>query len=376
MGTLQRMAAAAMTPDEKLRRLRVLLAQLAADHGGDLAALAPARGAMPGFESLGGDPEDARAAASLDRLARTPGADFSTDEIAGFEAIVLPRARPVAFVRGGAYANFDAPWEGLNAAAVRERLRPLLASIGRIELPGHPIAPYGGTGFVVGRGLVMTNRHVAELFCHGLGRRGLAFRRGGARIHFGREHGAPARDEDMLLVEDVAMIHPYWDMALLRVAGLSAERAPLVLSVHPPEELSGSDVVVVGYPARDPRNDAADQDRIFARTFHVKRAQPGKVRGTATIESFGSNVRAMVHDASTLGGNSGSAVIEVATGEVVGLHFGGAYLVANYAVPAYELARDPRVVAAGLAFAGAVPPGTDADAAWRRAEPTGGERPA
>ena len=42
----------------------------------------------------------------------------------------------------------------------------------------------------------------------------------------------------------------------------------------------------------------------------------------------------MEHDASTLGGNSGSAVIDLETGEAVGLHFAGSYLQANYAVPA------------------------------------------
>ena len=48
----------------------------------------------------------------------------------------------------------------------------------------------------------------------------------------------------------------------------------------------------------------------------------------------------MTHDASTLGGNSGSAIIDVDSGEVVALHFAGEYLKANYAVPMYELARD------------------------------------
>lgn len=356
---------ASMTAEDKLRRLRALLARMAADHGGSLAALAPPRGGVPGFETLGVDAEEVRAAAALDKLARTPDANFSLDEIAGFEAIVLRRLRPAGLVRGGVYDDFASPWEELNAAAVRARLQPLLRSIGRIELPGHPVAPYGGTGFVVGSGLVMTNRHVAELFCHGVGCGGLVFRRGGAGVHFGREHGEPARDEDVLPVEDVAMIHPRWDMALLRVGGLSAERAPLVLAVRPAEGLVGANVVVVGYPARDLHNDSTDQDRIFGGTFNVKRVQPGKLRGAAVFESYGNRVLALVHDASTLGGNSGSAVIAVATGEVVGLHFAGEYLVANHAVPTYELACDPRVAAAGVTFAGVVPPGTDAEQAWR-----------
>ena len=62
----------------------------------------------------------------------------------------------------------------------------------------------------------------------------------------------------------------------------------------------------------------------------------------------------MAHDSSTLGGNSGSAIIDVETGHVIGLHFAGEYLKANYAVPSFELARDTRVLDAGIKFAGKV----------------------
>ena len=111
----------------------------------------------------------------------------------------------------------------------------------------------------------------------------------------------------------------------------------------------------MGYPARDDRNDLALQDRIFAHVYYVKRLQPGKVRRRDTCRSFGHDVSALTHDSSTLGGNSGSAVIDLKTGQVVGLHFAGEYLKANYAVPAYELARDSRVVDQGVNFAGSLP---------------------
>jgi V8-like Glu-specific endopeptidase len=42
----------------------------------------------------------------------------------------------------------------------------------------------------------------------------------------------------------------------------------------------------------------------------------------------------LAHDCSTLGGNSGSPVIELASGRVAGLHFGGQFREANLAVPA------------------------------------------
>ena len=56
----------------------------------------------------------------------------------------------------------------------------------------------------------------------------------------------------------------------------------------------------------------------------------------------------MTHDCSTLGGNSGSAVIDVNSGDVVALHFAGEYLKQNYAVPMADLAEDSEVTDAGV----------------------------
>jgi endonuclease G len=80
------------------------------------------------------------------------------------------------------------------------------------------------------------------------------------------------------------------------------------------------------------------------------------------VQSFENRVNAMTHDSSPLGGNSGSAIIDVARAEVIALHFAGEYLKANYAVPMY--ARDPRV-ASKLNFDGNVTATTDFDPAWR-----------
>ena len=154
-------------------------------------------------------------------------------------------------------------------------------------------------------------------------------------------------------------------MALLRVNSLSGV-APLHLSVKSPEELIGHNIVAIGYPARDPRSDLDLQDRIFARTYNVKRLQPGTIRPRDQIQSFETLVNALTHDASTLGGNSGTGIIDVDTGEVVALHFAGEYLKANYAVPMYELARDKRL-ASKLNFDKPVPAvTTDFDAAWHK----------
>ncbi|MGB9055120.1 MAG: DNA/RNA non-specific endonuclease [Pseudolabrys sp.] len=284
----------------------------------------------------------------------------------GLEAIVLPRNRPVALVRGDSYDDLDGPWVSLNDDVIKKRIASLLPLIGRVEVPSSPILPYAGTGFVVGQGLIATNRHVAQLFSQGRGLT-IRYRAGDAAIDFKRQIDAPDDDRTAYLsVRAVEMIHPYWDMALLRVDDLPTDRM-LRLSVKSPEELVDHNVVVIGYPARDERNDVALQDRIFNRTYNVKRLQPGVIRARAKIQSFENTVNALTHDASTLGGNSGSAVIEVDTGEVVALRFAGEYLKANYAVPMHELARDSRV-ASRLNFEGTLPPTNDWAPAWRSVE--------
>ncbi len=232
------------------------------------------------------------------------------------------------------------------------RIDKVIPLIGRIEVPRHPSVPYGGTGFVVGPNLLMTNRHVAENFTSGLGHRTMMFRT--AAVDFKRE--ILPTPPQLLTVTKVVMIHPYWDMALLEVNGLSGGRAALPVSTKSSSELNNREVVVIGYPARDWRNNVDVQNEVFGGMFEVKRMQPGRLKEVRTIESFGHNVTAITHDASTLGGNSGSAVVDVLTGEVVALHFAGLYLDANFGVPMYELARDPQVVDAGLNFQGNVAP--------------------
>ena len=192
---------------------------------------------------------------------------------------------------------------------------------------------------MVGKGLIATNRHVAEEFSRGLGLT-IQYRGGDAAIDFKRQVDTPEDDHTAYLtVRGVEMIHPYWDMALLQVDGLPTDKM-LNLAVRSPEELVNHNIVAVGYPAPDPRNDVALQNKIFGDVYYVKRLQPGVVRARAQVQSFENRVNAMTHDASTLGGNSGSAIIDVDSGEVVALHFAGEYLKANYAVPMYELARD------------------------------------
>jgi hypothetical protein len=94
-------------------------------------------------------------------------------------------------------------------------------------------------------------------------------------------------------------------------------------------------VVVIGYPDRDDTATDEQVTGVFQNVLGVKRLQPGRITSLRQLDGkllFG-------HDCSTLGGNSGSCVIDLETGRVLGLHIGGTP-VANLAVPLWKVAGE------------------------------------
>ncbi|MCA9030849.1 MAG: trypsin-like peptidase domain-containing protein [Planctomycetaceae bacterium] len=362
-----------MKRSEHLQRLRKMLQQVTPE-----SSLESMSGGS-NLESMGMDEQELDLAKSgLESLTASGTRDLEDDSISEdeqnvLEAIILPRERPVVNIINDTFDVPPAPWKHFGKGQLKKNLESVIPSIGRVEVPDHPQIPYAGTGFVVGPNLMMTNRHVAEIFAVGLGSKKLAFKPGQtAGVDFKREIVPTSGDTVILTVEKVMMIHPFWDMALLKVSGLGDGHPALNLSVKAPEELLDEEIAVVGYPAQDPRNQVELQNRIFGGVFNVKRLQPGRLKERSTLNSFGHKVSALTHDASTLGGNSGSAVIHASTGEVVALHFAGIYLKANYAVPAFELARDSRVVDLGVNFGTPAPASTtEWNSFWNQAD--GGE---
>lgn len=299
------------------------------------------------------------AVSKLLQLSVTPES-VSPELYAETEAIIELKLRPAMYVQDGSF-KIDAPyWNRLEDG--RENLLKAIRCVGRVELPKGP-AQYGGTGFVVGPGLVMTNRHVAEVFAQGLGQKLLRFKDGrSSAFNFSHEHERTASAD--LRVTRVVMIHPYWDMALLEVDGFESEQPWLDLSDADARDLGEVDVCVIGYPAFDPRNPADVQSDLFKNTFGVKRIQPGRLHGAIDVGSFGKIVHAVGHDCSTLGGNSGSAVVDPKTGKVLAVHFGGAYRKTNYGVPSSELLADARVLDAGVSFQGTRPSAPPSWSSW------------
>src|SRR5215203_3729525 len=202
--------------DDKAERVKRYLDWIAPQDG--LESLAGEPRLLEGIDETPWStaPEVERAAEAVARLERAE--PVTPAEADALEAIILPKERPVVDVVDGSYATPAAPFAHLGEATPRATIEAAIPAIGRIELPDHPSLPYGGTGFVVGDGVLMTNRHVAELFAQGLGREELAFRSGQtAAIDFRRERDRP--DSLLFRIVRVAMVHPFWDMALVIADG-------------------------------------------------------------------------------------------------------------------------------------------------------------
>ena len=249
----------------------------------------------------------------------------------GIEAIIERFTRPVYLVQQSTFAppadtfpNSDEIHRQLEGA--RKALERIIPSTGRVDLRNHRL-DWVGTGWMVAPGIVVTNRHVAREFAVERDG-GFAFAQNlglppvRAAIDWRHEYLQP--DESRFRVEEILWIEPASsvDLALLRVAGAGedGEGRPPPIPLMTPDELAGATVgswiAVVGYPAHDSRNDEADQQRIFDGIYNVKRLAPGKV--TAVIDTTLLN-----HDATTLGGNSGSVVVDLSSGKALALHFGG-----------------------------------------------------
>lgn len=300
------------------------------------------------------------------------GKDPDRVDLGSVEAIVERYDRPVFFVTNDTVDSSAVPprWEGIDDPATH--LGAFIRATGRIDADGLP-ADYAGTGVYVGPGLIATNRHVALQLCNKIvkGRTELERR---AWINFGLERQSAGTDVE---IKAALLIHPYWDFAILECEQLVGVEPVKLAAVA-----SGADgvnrtpmIVVVGFPAMSGDYPFLE-NRIFQGEYGIKRVQPGYERGprdfaTSIVSPFGRpypKVRAGTHDASTLGGNSGSGVFEVGASSVRGFHFAGKALERNFFVPSSEIARDPRVRDLGVGFDRLAPLSLDpsVEDEWRR----------
>jgi endonuclease G len=281
---------------------------------------------------LESDPELAEENADRKRPAAFESMESGEDHL-GLESIVLRRTRPVLEIKHNeAKLDFVDNADSEIWKARLTKAKPLLdhaiRAVGRINLQEARL-DWVGTGWLVAENILVTNRHVAREFVTRKGD-GFTFQTGlngsmSADVDFLQEIGNPAelifKLVKPLYVED----EPGPDLSFfeVEVAGGNARLAsPIGLAA---KVAATANAATIGYPAYDSRIPEPDlMEKIFGNTYNKKRLAPG---GVTNVEPT-----RILHNCTTLGGNSGSAVIDLDSGEALGLHFMGTFLTANYAV--------------------------------------------
>jgi endonuclease G, mitochondrial len=260
-------------------------------------------------------------------------------DLTGLETIVLRTGRPVLAITDNqpqlVFQDTDSEVWKDRLIKARDGINHAIRAVGRIELDNNPRFDWVGTGWLVANDVVVTNRHVASEFARADGK-GFTFRRGSlgqmtASIDFLQE--IKSNRTDVFDIKEVIHIESDTgpDISFLRVKPRDGRNlaTPIALSTSAPT--AKQQVAVIGYPAKDSRVPEVDlMERIFGNVYNKKRLAPGQLIGLGANE--------IQHDCSTLGGNSGSVVLSLDSGEAVGLHFSGRFLEANFAVPASVVA--------------------------------------
>jgi endonuclease G len=289
------------------------------------------------------------------------------------EAVILLEGRPSLLVKDDTFQQPASPTWRARLADSESRLRRAILSVGRIELVDHPLAPlapFVGTGWVVGEDTIVTNRHVVVVF--GLSQ-GDTFRfqidpASGrdvtTRIDFREEHDIDVEKEIGIAKILHIEAEPGVDMAFLKLDTTVPLPQPIVLGDH----RDGEFVATIGYPGRDRRVAGSEIRHIFRDIFNVKRLAPGMVM-------IGGENGVFRHDCSTLKGSSGSIVVSLDSGRAVGLHFAGEFGFANSAVSAQRLKEKLGEMSISIRASWPVPPAPPVDSETESAESRDGYQP-
>lgn len=304
---------------------------------------------------------------------------LSRPALVGFEALVRLTGRPALRVRSGSIDLADPRiglWHDelfllLDQSKLVERMR----AAGRIDANG----AHMGSGSVVGPGLVLTNRHVLQAFAAPVPRRENPERweltSDAVTIDFAEEPSSATAATRFRITGVVGAGASYidpqsidfsdLDAALLTVESTNAAGqalpAPVGLVRKATRLDKASKLLVVGYPARPgvlPTKDGAIDlevvrrlGELFGLDYGTKYVAPGEVQASVGTLHGDTPGWVVSHDATTLGGNSGSCIFDFAGPQgAVALHFGGGWRRANYAHSLGACARagnvlaDPRIV--------------------------------
>ncbi|MEU4061122.1 serine protease [Streptomyces wedmorensis] len=275
-------------------------------------------------------------------------------DMASLEAVVhSDGSRPVLFVEDD-FFDVTAPaavdWVS-RLSRIHDELRTVCRAVGRVNDPT-ALLGYQGTAWAIDDGVVVTNYHVLEAISSHPSRIDGKFGgelKPGVAVDFGGEVGGGPSDRVFRINRVLGVgpagaperAHPTLpsinfdglDLAVLELGRVSGRPFPTPLQVARGDDQAtrgalasrGRSVYLVGFPGRAGSTTPDVFAELFAGVKGVKRLTPGVLtEGRGEVDE---DERRWIisHDASTLGGSSGSLVVDLeAEGrKVLGLHFAG-----------------------------------------------------
>ena len=289
---------------------------------------------------------------------------LTPEEEQALHAFVHLVARPALRVHAGAIAGIPDHWKKLSVEMVMVMAR--IRGVGRVDTWD---GQHTGTAWFVTPSLLLTNKHVVAQLC-GLDVQGdpgwcskvaaeipkanAAWAADPKQRPMWDPGDAPSTEPAPGTITKIRAVHADLDMGLLEIDGVDGADLTLPLSATGPTVSSNTDVYLAGYPAVFPNHNIhpALAKLLFAgaEVSRTKRLSPGQLIELVDPMPIATNRPRASHNGSTLGGSSGSPVIDFDSHRVIALHFSGQYGHANYAVPLWLVKDDPFFTANGIVF--------------------------
>jgi endonuclease G len=215
------------------------------------------------------------------------------------ERLVTAFVRP-AVSMGMTFGNVESRYWNRRVALAGRELSRAATNVARVWLDGHPGLRWAGTSWFVTDNWAVTTRAVAQEILHP----GVK-----ARVEHGGQSFAVV---DVRTHDDPSINSP---LAFLVIDGA----CPLTNGLRTPtrDSWKGGTVATVGYCARDSRTGDPLLDLVYERCFNQKCIAPGRLLNS-------SEDGLLTHDCASVGNSAGAMIVDLATGQVVGLHVGGA----------------------------------------------------
>jgi endonuclease G, mitochondrial len=207
------------------------------------------------------------------------------------------------------YPNVNKKLNLNNLKLIEETIK----GIGRIESDDEEIT-YEGTGWFIAEDVIITNRHIAESI----------MRIDYSKIDLKTEYGGSLKNStsEFKILE---RLYPKSlndksdsDIAFFKVE-TNGKKYNIIKVAQDYKYRKDVMVVSVGYPRSSDMKNGQYRNiaLVVNESLNFKNLSVGFIREDAKF-----NDSVFEHDCSTLEGNSGSAIIDITSGEVIGLHFG------------------------------------------------------